>query len=368
VTTGTIAIVLPPREKFRAADAGAVALTVKDFVEGSRYRERITVIGGEPGSFPGINYRRVPARLSWLLGKNIAYALAVAFFLKKSDAAVVEVHNRVALALALKRALPARQVSLHIHNAPAIVTGAETPARRQRILQKLDRLYCVSAWIRERFCDDLTAPDQSKFTVVYNAIPATELSPEKTRRDWVVYAGRFIPEKGVLELAQALTRVLPDYPGWRAVFLGAWGFGHPAGRSGYEQQVYATLEQIADRVEFRGHVPHADVMAAFAEAAVAVMPSTGVEAFGRTALEAMEAGCAVVSSVMGGLSEVAGAAAVRVDPVTAAALEQALRDLLGNDAERRAVAARCRQWAGEAFDLAVQIAILDAARQPFLES
>jgi hypothetical protein len=65
LSQSSIAIILPPRERFRAGDAGAVALTVRDFIGASRFKDRITVYGGEPEHFEDIPYRHVPARLSW---------------------------------------------------------------------------------------------------------------------------------------------------------------------------------------------------------------------------------------------------------------------------------------------------------------
>ena len=44
--TQAIDVNLPPRERFRAADAGAVALTVYDFVLASRFQPQIVVFRG----------------------------------------------------------------------------------------------------------------------------------------------------------------------------------------------------------------------------------------------------------------------------------------------------------------------------------
>ena len=161
-----IAIVLPPRERFRAGDAGAVALTVRDFVLASRWREHITVWGGEPEHFADVAYRQVPPRLHWLLGRNVAYGLACAAAVRAADPALIEVHNRIGLALKLKAGFPERRVTLHLHNDPHGMGGGQTVAERRRLIASLDTLYCVSGYVRDRLLDGLTDVDASHVQVI----------------------------------------------------------------------------------------------------------------------------------------------------------------------------------------------------------
>ena len=178
-------------------------------------------------------------------------------------------------------------------------------------------------------------------------------------------AGALIARR-LAKLAQALAQVLPRYPQWRAVFLGAWGFGHAAGKSAYEQQVYAALQTVASQVEFRGHVPHTEVMATLAQASVTVMPSTAAEAFGRSALEAMSMANAVIVSACGALPEIAGDAAIVLPEVSVAALVQQLECLLTDPVLVMTVASACRHRAQHDFALATQAAHLDQVRRQLL--
>lgn len=365
--TRDIALVLPPRERFRPGDAGAAALTVKEFIEVSAYRERITVYGGTVEHFPGFAYQHVAASMSWLLGVTLAYARACARALRQSPARLIEVHNRVELALYLKRQFPERKVSLHFHNDPQGMAGAKTVAERRRLLTSLDAIYCVSEFVRARLLDGNTDLDVAPVQVIYNATRTSAGQPEVAKLPQVVYAGRFIPEKGVLELAQALAQVLPEFPAWKAVFLGAWGFGHEAGRSDYEKRVYAELDRVAGQVDFRGHVAHEEVLRVFAESSISLAPSTGIDAFPRAPIEAMDRGCALIVSAMGGLREIAGDAAIVVDPVTPEGLAKALRTLLQNEARRAEVAQAGQRRAREVFGLGTQIARLDGVRQQLLQ-
>ncbi|MDE2422002.1 MAG: glycosyltransferase family 4 protein [Gammaproteobacteria bacterium] len=362
-----IAVVLPPREFFRPADAGAIALTVYDFVKVSRFIDDLIVFGGHADHFYDIKYQYIHTKLHWLFGQNRAYARScIAEIMRDDHLQLIEVHNRVALALTIKKALPKRQVALHIHNDPHSMAGAKTALEREKLLRSLDMAYCVSHYVRDRLLDGVSDELHARARVVYNAISLSSVETDAPRQPWIVYAGRFIPEKGVLELAQALAHVLPLYPEWKAVFVGARGFGDQAGQSKYEQSIYTELAHVADQIEFRGHVQHEEVMRVFNQALIAVIPSTGAEAFGRTALEAMDAGCAVVTSASGGLKEVAGDAAIIVNPVNQETLTMAMTQLMMNPALRQNCAIKCQQYARDIFSLPVQASYLDQIRAELL--
>jgi glycosyltransferase involved in cell wall biosynthesis len=227
----SVAVILPPRERFRAADAGAVALTVYDFVVTSRFQSQIVVFGGEIQPFSDVNFCHVPTTWAWLLGKNLAYAQACITLLRKQNIQLVEVHNRIILALRIKKALPRLVVAAHLHNDPHSMDGAKTAKQRQYLLEQIDAVYCVSEYVRQRLLAGVTPELAVKCHVIHNALAdnhSVAIAAQKQR--WLVYAGRFVPEKGVLALAQALAEVLPQFPQWRAVFLGAWGFGHALNR------------------------------------------------------------------------------------------------------------------------------------------
>lgn len=365
-TKSRVAVILPPREKFRPNDAGAVALTIHDFVIASRFHQHIVVLGGESEAFADINYHYVASPWARLLGLNYAYAKACISWLRQQNIKLVEVHNRIILALRIKKSLTQATVFVHLHNDPHGMEGAKTPQQRQQLLQSLDGVYCVSHYVKQRLLEEVSSEWATKVHVIHNALAVTN-ETTLTKQQWLVYAGRFIPEKGVLQLAQALAEVLPMFPKWRAVFLGAWGFGHVAGRTEYEQQVYAALSQVAQQVEFRGHVPQTEVMATLAQSLITVVPSTWAEAFGRVALEAMLKKNALVVSAFGALPEIAGDAAIVLPEVTQACLVRYLRDLMADEQRISEIATHCQQRAVTEFNLNKQVSHLDDIRQQWLE-
>lgn len=366
-----IAIILPPRERFRRADAGAVALTVKDFVLASEYllSLKLVVLGREKQPFSEVPYQYVPQSfLGHILGTTKGYAYDCCQWLKQHPSIViVEVHNRIELALHIKEKYPHLKVCLHIHNDPHTMKGAKTRAQRQQVLAILDMVYCVSDYVRRQLLVDFPGY-AAKAQVIYNALAVTQkVIGIQQKKAHIVYVGRIVPEKGVLELAQALAMALPQFPQWKAIFLGAKGFGHIAGKSAYEQEVYAALAQISSQVEFRGHVSQTEVMQTLAESSVVVVPSTCSEAFGRVALEAMSMTNAVLASHLGALPEVINDAGIVLAQITPDYLAQQLINLLLQPDRMRTVAIACQQQSQLKFSLATQVAQLDNLRQQLME-
>jgi D-inositol-3-phosphate glycosyltransferase len=119
------------------------------------------------------------------------------------------------------------------------------------------------------------------------------------------------------------------------------------GAASDEPETLAELQQLArtlgmaDRVQFLGPVPHAQVPDLYAAADVCVIPSR-YESFGLVALEAMAAGVPVVATRVGGLavSVEDGVNGILVEPDDVEALAERLLTLWADPALRAALGAR----------------------------
>jgi alpha-1,3-rhamnosyl/mannosyltransferase len=89
---------------------------------------------------------------------------------------------------------------------------------------------------------------------------------------------------------------------------------------------------LEQRVELAGHVEREELAALYRGAECLVFPSR-YEGFGLPVLEAMASGTPVVAAATGAVSEIAGGAAVLVEPADPAALAEGIERALA-DRER----------------------------------
>ena len=358
-----IAVALPPREGFSPEAFGAVALCVRDFALHSAYRSHIHVLGTvDAPAFAGVEYAALRLDRRWYERQMRAYARAVLRYASVRGCALIEVHNRPLLARYLLR-LAKIPVLLHLHNDPQEMRAAKTGLERQWLAKHCAAVVCVSEYIRLRFCEQIL--DREKVHVVYNGLDMLEAPPERKQKQ-IVYVGRMTPNKGALVLAQALRLMLRDYPEWRAVFIGGRRHSESVELSGYERDVVAALRPLEEQVDFRGFCGHSEVMQATREAAIAVVPSLWAEPFGRTALEAMAQGCAVVTSGRGGLAEVVEGAGIIEERMSPEALARTLRRIIENG-EERALLQHAAFRQAQRFEIGAMTQALDTVRGLVLE-
>jgi glycosyltransferase involved in cell wall biosynthesis len=330
--------VLPPKEGFSEDAVGAIGLLVRRLVRAGA----VGIVVGRPvrgTTFADVEFR--PAPPGWGLDGLSRYAGGVARVLRRTRPALIEVHNRPAIALRLARRFPRTPVLLWLNNDPQGMRGARTPAERARLMTRLARVVTASEWLRGRLLDGVDAPARDP-VVLPNCIELPP-PPRAERERLIVFAGRVVRDKGADSFVQACAEALPHLPGWRAEMLGADRFSADSPETAFTQALRPAA--AAAGVAMRGYQPYPAVLDAMGRAAVVAVPSRWEEPFGLAALEAMACGAALVCSARGGLPEVAGRAALYADPDEPGALARALLDLATDAPKRAALAAAGRRRA-----------------------
>jgi len=325
---------------------------------------RAVLIGGPQAgpTFAESDFRIARPPL-WLPGSiNTRYASGAARILRRLRPALIEVHNRTEVALALVRRLPGVPVSLFLHNDPQSMRSARTPAERQRLLSRVAQIVTVSDYLRRRLLEGIAAPATIP-VVLPNCIDLSALPPPQPRDRVIRFVGRVVPEKAPDAFVAACAIALPQLPGWRAEIIGSDRFRADSPDTGFVRAVRVAAGPAG--VAMAGYHDHPEVLAALARAAIAVVPSRWEEPFGLAALEAMACGAALICSTRGGLPEVAGDAALYADPENPAAMAAAIVDLARDDARRDSLAAAGRARA-RGFDLPATHAALAALRHALI--
>ena len=167
--------------------------------------------------------------------------------------------------------------------------------------------------------------------------------------------GRVRRQKGTDLFVTAMCRLLPRYPDYTAVVIGATTASHRAFAARLKAQ--AAVAGLSDRILFLGALPTPDVQRWFARLSIYAFTSRN-EGFGLTLLEAMAVGAALVAARSGAAEVVVadGTTGLLVPPGDADALTAALESLMRDPAAAAAMGRRARETAVAEFSLDAEVA------------
>ena len=155
------------------------------------------------------------------------------------------------------------------------------------------------------------------------------------QKPYLLYVGTIQPRKNLLRLIDAWAAYLSSSPATTAILV-------IAGKSGWlTEQIErrAAGLGIADRVHYTGYVADGDLPVLLSGAIAYLLPSL-YEGFGLPVLEAQACGTPVLTSTTSSLPEVAGDAAVLVDPMDTAAIRDGIARLIEDSELREGLRAR----------------------------
>ena len=224
-----------------------------------------------------------------------------------------------------------------------VMTGEySTPEFRARFTrqardaaERAEAIIAVSEFTKRQVVELLNV-EPGRIAVVPHGIRALAYPAVARREPVVLSVGAIQERKNTARLVEAFETL---DPGWRLVLAGSFGYGAERIRGRIE------ASPARQRISVLGYVSPEELAAWYARAAIFAFPSLD-EGFGMPVLEAMSAGAPVIASNRSAIPEVAGNAAVLVDPEDAGALAAALRELSVNLELRDDLSARGRARAG----------------------
>ena len=141
------------------------------------------------------------------------------------------------------------------------------------------------------------------------------LEENSIKTPFVLWVGTIEPRKNIPTLVQAMQQI-PEIP---LVLVGP---------KGWESDLQSAIEPIRERVKIIGEVDEVTKHTWYKAASVFCFPSL-LEGFGLPIAEAMSHGTPVVTSSTTATSEVAGDAALLIDPKSADAIAESIKKILG---------------------------------------
>ena len=212
------------------------------------------------------------------------------------------------------------------------------------VVKKMDALITISQHSKSDLQKHLKVPTEkinvtplsagNKFRVLPRSEIETSLVRVGVERTYILSVGSVEPRKNLLRLLDAYHLLLKWSKRWRLVIVGAPNYWKSS-------PVVAKVERMGlqDQVQFTGYIPDEDLPALFNGADLFCFPSL-YEGFGLPVLEAMACGTPVVTSNGSSLPEVAGEAAILVNPNNineiTSAMQRVLEDPeLANDLRQR---------------------------------
>ena len=172
----------------------------------------------------------------------------------------------------------------------------------------------------------------------FRPAPAGEV--ERVRRahglpgEYLLFLGTLEPKKNLPALLRAYAAARSRAPSLPPLVV--------AGKTGWiYEPIFETWRELRlqEAVRFLGFVPNADVVPLMSGARAFLFPSL-YEGFGLPVLEAMACGTPVITSNVSSLPEVAGDAAITVDPHSVEELAHAIEKLAFDDTLHRALRER----------------------------
>jgi len=290
-------------------------------------------------SQPNISTKVIRAPRFWTQGR-----LAFECFIRPPDILFVPAHTIPVI----RR--PGLKTIVTIHDL-----GSEFLAEYHKFPQKLylnwstefvaknaTHLIAVSESTKKDLSRSLKVPGK-RVSVVYEGISTETFYPRESweikaakakygvNKSYFLYVGTIQPRKNLVLLIQAFAKA--NLRGVDLVLAGSRGW--------LTKEIYQAPEKfsIKDKVHFLGYVPDDDLSALYSGAKSLLFPSL-YEGFGLPILEAFASRCPVLTSNQGATAEVAGKAALLVNPKDVNDIAAKIKKLSTNEKLRNSLIAK----------------------------
>jgi glycosyltransferase involved in cell wall biosynthesis len=235
-----------------------------------------------------------------------------------------------------------------------VLTGDYSPedfrvrfaAQAQQAAERSDLIVAVSEFTANQVVDILGV-GRSRIRVIHHGVnrPVFAPPPDAQRENLILHVGAIQHRKNIIRLVEAFERTPP---GWRLMLVGSQGYG--------AEEILARIERSPRRaaIVLPGYVGAGQLGQYYAKARVFAFPSLD-EGFGMPILDAMARGVPVLTSNRSATREVAGSAALLIDPAEPESVTSGLLKIVSSPVLRDQLRqAGLAHVAGFSWDTAVE--------------
>ena len=310
-----ISILLPYKENFSPTYAGAVSIFLKDTINCSKFKKNIIVYGNTNFKKKLIkNYKNLPFTPSFLRSSSMLYLNKFINNENKKKSNLIEIHNRPDYVDKLFNIN--KNLVLYFHNNPQDMKSSKSLSDRINLVKKTKKIIFNSKWTKKKFLQGLKINNEykKKLDVIYQSTSSKKVN-FRNKKKYIIFVGRLNSSKGYDIFGKSVLKIFDNYKDWKAVVIG----DEPREKILFRHK----------RLNILGFLDHKKVSNWFIKSEIAVVCSKWQEPFGRTALEATSAGCAVIITNRGGLPE-AAPNAIKINNLNVNSVKLAIENLIKN--------------------------------------
>lgn len=284
------AILLPYKENYSKAYAGAVSIFINGVNRFSRYKSSIKVYGSTNYlNFLSKNYVNISFEKKVFQSSTKLYLKNFINIEKKFKSDIIEIHNRP-LYLKYFNKSNDKKFVIYFHNDPLTMAGSKTIFERMFILNFCSKVIFNSEWTKNRFFLGLDKfySNSEKSEVIHQSTDK-KLVDLKKKEKTIMFVGKLNKSKGYDLFGEAALKILKEFKDWKV--------------NVYGDEPREKISFIHERILLKGYKSNEKVLKSYELCSIAVTCSRWNEPFGRSSLEASSRGCAVIISNKGGLPE-----------------------------------------------------------------
>lgn len=248
-----------------------------------------------------------------------------------TDNSVIVVHNSMKLYRQIRERAPQTKIVLHMHNAfePKGLNPDIKMIVPSQFLKNYYQAYLPDA--------DIVIVDNGIDLDAYQSDCSSQLRSElnlSTRDKIIFYAGRIVPDKGVLLLLKAFEKLVEEKSDLRLVVVGDHMEVSKSDKGAYQQEVRDVAARMQNKCLMLGSIPPEKMHLYYPLADLVVIPSQFKEPFCMVAIEAMGAGKPVLVSTRGGMVEFVKSEETGYhlrEPMTVDSIAQDIKDVLARE-------------------------------------